>query len=72
VTHFGASAGRAAARRRDAGDAVTSSRSGNEAAARPPPRAEGLPDFRNAIFYDGFAHVYRTSEPAAKCEVIFA
>jgi len=40
--HFGASAGRADARRRDAGDAVTSSRSGNEADARPPPRPFGL------------------------------
>jgi len=40
--HFGASAGRADARRRDAGDAVSSSRSGNEADARPPPRPLGL------------------------------
>src|SRR5208337_2293558 len=40
--HFGASAGRADARRRDAGDAVTSSRSANAADARPPPRPFGL------------------------------
>jgi len=40
--HFGASAGRADARRRDAGDAVSSSRSGNEADTRPPPRPDGL------------------------------
>jgi len=39
---FGASAGRADARRRDAGDVVTSSRSGNAADARPPPRPSGL------------------------------
>jgi hypothetical protein len=40
--HFGASAERADARRRDAGDAVPSSRSGNAADARPPPRPFGL------------------------------
>jgi len=40
--HFGASAGRADARRRDVGDAVPSSRSGNKADARPPPRPFGL------------------------------
>ena len=39
TSHFGASAGRADARRRDAGDAVSSLRSGNAADARPPPRA---------------------------------
>ena len=42
TSHFGASAGRADARRRDAGDAVPSSRSGNAADARPPPRPYGL------------------------------
>src|SRR5947207_8464963 len=36
--HFGASAGQADARRRDAGDVVISSRSGNAAGACPPPR----------------------------------
>jgi VWFA-related protein len=36
--HFGASTGRAGARRRDASDAATSSRSGNDANARPPSR----------------------------------
>jgi len=40
--HFGASAGRADARRRDAGDAVPWSRSANAADARPPPRPFGL------------------------------
>jgi len=40
--HFGASAGRADARRRNAGDAMTSSRSANTADARPPPRPFGL------------------------------
>src|SRR5947207_11096064 len=40
--HFGASAGRADARRHDGGDVVTSSRSGNAADARPPPRPSGL------------------------------
>jgi len=39
--HFGASAGWADARRRDAGDG-TSSRSGNEADAHPPPCPFGL------------------------------
>ena len=39
---FGASAGRADARRRDAGDAVPSSRSANAADACPPPRPFGL------------------------------
>jgi len=40
--HFGASAEWADARRRDAGDVVTSSRSGNAADARSPPRPKGL------------------------------
>jgi len=40
--HFGASAGRADSRRRDAGDAGSSSRSSNEADARPPLRLFGL------------------------------
>src|SRR5438093_8838996 len=40
--HFGASAGQADARRRDAGDVVISSRSGNAADACPPPRPAGL------------------------------
>jgi hypothetical protein len=40
--HFGASAGRAHARRRGAGDAVPSSRSGNAADAPPPSRPFGL------------------------------
>jgi hypothetical protein len=44
--HFGASAGRADARRRAAGDAVPSSRSGNEADARPPPRLASGPGGR--------------------------
>ena len=41
-SHFGACAGRADAGRRAAGDGVTSSRSGNAADARPPPRPGGL------------------------------
>jgi hypothetical protein len=41
-SHSGASAGRADARRRDAGDAVPSSRSGSAADVRPPPRPCGL------------------------------
>ncbi|MBP1689384.1 MAG: hypothetical protein H6Q33_5527, partial [Deltaproteobacteria bacterium] len=41
-SHSGASAGRADARRRDAGDAVTSSRSGNAADARTPPSPQGM------------------------------
>ncbi len=41
-SHFGASAGRAAARRRDGGAAVKSSRSGNAADDRLPPRPGGL------------------------------
>ncbi len=41
-SHSGASAGRADARRRDAGDVKTSSRSGNAADARRPPRPFGL------------------------------
>ena len=40
--HFGASAGWADARRRDAGDVMTSSRSGNAADALLPPRPAGL------------------------------
>ena len=41
--HFGASAGQADARRRDAGDVVISSRSGNAADTRlSPPRPAGL------------------------------
>jgi hypothetical protein len=39
---LGASAGRADARRRGAGVAATSPRSGNEVDARPPPRCGGL------------------------------
>ena len=50
-SHSGASAGRADARRRDAGDVVTSSRSGNAADARPPPRPEGLPIVRHLFLY---------------------
>jgi hypothetical protein len=42
TSHLGARAGRTDARRRDAGDAVSSSRNGNKADARPPPRPFGL------------------------------
>ena len=70
--HFGASAGRADARHRDAGDVVTSSRSGNAADARPPPRPAGLPDPRLAISYVAFSQDAQAWETAAKCQVIFA
>jgi hypothetical protein len=70
--HFGASAGPADARRRDAGDVVTSSRSGNAAAARPPPRPGGLPVPRSAISYASFLQDSQIWELAAKCQVIFA
>ena len=68
--HFGTSAGWADARRRDAGDMGTSSRSGNDADARPPPRPGGLPSreflISYSVLYDGLG----LCKPAAKCEVI--
>jgi hypothetical protein len=71
-SHFGASAGRADARRRDAGDVVTSSRSGNAADARPPPRPEGLPAHILLIAYAFLSPGSRAWDRAAQCEVIFA
>jgi hypothetical protein len=71
-SHFGASAGRADARRRDAGDVVTSSRSGNAADARPPPRPAGLPAREFLISYPVLYDGLGLCNPAAKCEVIFA
>ena len=70
--HFGASAGRADARRRGAGDVVTSSRSGNAADARPPPRPAGLripgpPNYRSWLIM-----IPLGLGPAAKCQIILA
>jgi len=70
--HFGASAGRADARRRDAGDVMTSSRSGNAADARPPPRPEGLrlpglADYRSCLVM-----IQLGIGAAAKCQIILA
>ena len=72
VLPFGASAGRADAKRREAGDVVTSSRSGNAADARPPPRPEGLPARELLISYPFPCLGLGLSDPAANCEVIFA
>src|SRR5438046_9431211 len=79
--HFGASAGRADARRRDAGDVVTSSRSGNAADARPPPRPSGLrPAGPLAVLLapyipqrvcSSLAPCQRAWGPAAKCTTFF-
>jgi hypothetical protein len=83
-SHFGASAGRADARRRDAGDVVTSSRSGNAADAHAPPRPAGrrLPCppalfcARTRLFGGTLDRSHggrsRAWETTAKCEVIFA
>jgi hypothetical protein len=65
--HFGASAGRADARRRDAVDVVTSSRSGNAADARPPPRPVGLLAHGPAISHLAFSKDSQAWETAAKC-----
>ena len=70
--HFGTSAGRADAKRRDAGDVVTSSRSGNAADARPPPRPGGLLAPRPAISYDCSLQDATAWETTAECQVIFA
>jgi hypothetical protein len=71
-SHFGASAGRADARRRYAGDVVTSSRSGNAADARPPPRPEGLQPVQHLNSYHQLSADSAPERAAAKCEVIFA
>jgi hypothetical protein len=52
-SHYGASAGWADARRRDADDAGHRRGAGNAADARPPPRPARRPVLRLAIYYDG-------------------
>jgi hypothetical protein len=71
-SHFGASPGRADARRRDAGDVVTSSRSGNAADLRRPPRFEGLQPLHNLNSYVLLSADFLFEKAAAKWEVIFA
>jgi hypothetical protein len=73
--HFGASAGRADARRRDAGDVATSPRSGKAADARPPPRPAGLrPPGHGTLapVCHGGHNVIVTPRAATKCQVILA
>ena len=70
--HFGASAGRADARRRDAGDVVTSSRSGNAADARPPPRPGGLRLPCLANYHSWLVMIQLGIGAAAKCQIILA
>ena len=70
--HFGASAGQADARRRDAGDVVISSRSGNAADARPPPRprraAAPTPSkLLRFTSYDSIGHGSRSKMPNYSC-----
>src|SRR6266571_5252779 len=74
-------AGHGDARRRDAGDVVTSSRSGNAADARPPPRPSGLrPAGPLAVLLapyipqrvcSSLAPCQRAWGPAAKCTPYF-
>jgi hypothetical protein len=54
--HSGASAGRADARRRDAGDVVHLRVATTQQMPRPPPRPAGLPALRIAIIYVSFLH----------------
>src|ERR1043166_1339392 len=70
--HFGASAGQADARRRDAGDVVTSSRSGNAADACPPPRPAGLRLPRPANYCGLPVMIQLGMGAAAKCQIILA
>jgi hypothetical protein len=70
--HFGASAGRADARRRDAGDAMTSSRSGNAADVRPPPRPKGLQLPGSANQNSWLVMIQLGIGAAAKCQIILA
>ena len=70
--HFGASAGQADARRRDAGDVVISSRSGNAADARPPPRPAGLRLQRPANYCGLPVMIQLGMGAAAKCQIILA
>ena len=70
--HFGAGAGRAAARRRDAGDVMTSSRSANAVDARPPPRPEGLRLPGLANYRSWLVMIQLGIGAAAKCQIILA
>src|SRR5439155_11483864 len=70
--HFGASAGRADASRRDAGDVVTSSRSGNAADARPPPRPAGLRALMPGKLCSLQVMFQLGMGAAAKCQIILA
>src|SRR5206468_1668972 len=70
--HFGASAGQADARRRDAGDVLTSSRSGNAADAGPPPRPAGLRLPRPANYCGLPVMIQLGMGAAAKCHIILA
>src|SRR5206468_6306843 len=70
--HFGASAGQADARRRDAGDVVISSRSGNAADACPPPRPAGLRLPRPANYCGLPVMIQLGMGVAAKCQIILA
>src|SRR5207247_3297824 len=70
--HFGASAGRADARRRDAGDVVTFSRSGNAADACPPPRPAGLRLPCPANYCSSPVMIELGMGAAAKCQIILA
>ena len=70
--HFGGSAGRADARRRHAGDVVTSARSGNAADARPPPRPAGLRIPDPADWRSPRVMIQLGLGAAAKCQVILA
>src|SRR5436309_2535526 len=70
--HFGASAGQADARRRDAGDVVISSRSGNAADACPPPRPAGLRLPRPANHCGLPVMIQLDMGAAAKCQIILA
>src|SRR5439155_16315566 len=71
--HFGASAGQADARRRDAGDVLTSSRSGNAADTRlSPPRPAGLRLPRPANHCGLPVMIQLGMGAAAKCQIILA
>src|SRR5207253_2095430 len=70
--HFGASAGQADARRRDAGDVVISSKSGNAADACPPPRPAGLRLPRPANHCGLPVMIQLGMGAAAKCQIILA
>jgi hypothetical protein len=74
-SHFGASAGRAEARRRsERGISWFSDRLQREAISQMPAfsRAPGLPVLRIEIADDDLSGMYQTLESASKCEVDFA